>query len=449
VITGHEQLLTSNVARKPVLQCLLRNIRLFGDGQFRYFKDKLDRKLDDDVANGYSHEYGLARTLTQISYDLNAISQAVLVRLFLSQQIVFTLERADEFAIAMLEPANTAGLFDIPNPPNPAQQVRITAVTYFRQSMRVRVVPYAPVALVGIPYSCLTPNTPNSGQRYFPERDFLPIPHEVGHHVYTHGKYVAGTDVGKSFFHAYQKHLRNENLPSWVRYWAEEIFADVYGCRIGGPLMALSAQDLALDANPRHEFLNDDGQHPCPYLRPDIYLWTLEAMKLQAHADALRERWQDKRNKFALPFVNDPDLTPEGDPTGIQLAYRNGGSDAPQVLREQLQRVVTIVNDILSNIQYVPSRLANLIANAKDNPLVNTDGSLDDISTVPVGIDDSSFNCANLDYADWQTKLIKESQETWGWGNASPQKSKKIEWGVVLRARGWDDEGPQSNPPPI
>jgi hypothetical protein len=128
------------------LQCLLRNIRLFGDGQFRYFKDKLDRKLDDDVANGYSHEYGLARTLTQISYDLNAISQAVLVRLFLSQQIVFTLERADEFAIAMLEPANTAGLFDIPNPPNPAQQVRITAVTYFRQSMRVRVVPYAPVA---------------------------------------------------------------------------------------------------------------------------------------------------------------------------------------------------------------------------------------------------------------------------------------------------------------
>jgi hypothetical protein len=440
VIDGYRLLLNGNVEREPVLACLLDNLKLFGEKQFRYFKDKLDGQLNTDVAYGYTHEYGLTRTLTQLSYDLNAISQAMLVRQSTSQQKIFTLKRADEFAIAMLEAANTSQLFG---------NRTITALTYFRQSMRVRVVPYAPVALVGIPYTCLPPNS--TVAQYFPERDFLPIPHEVGHYVYTHGKYQNGPNVGKSFFHSYHKHLRDQNLPSWVRYWAEEIFADVYGCRVGGPLMALSAQDIALEVNSRDDFLGDDSEHPNPYLRPDIYLWTLEAMGLQNQADVLRDRWQDLRNAFVLPHTNNPVLTPEGDPVGTQLTLHNGGSDAPQVLRQQLQLVVNVVNGILDQMQitYVPRRLADLIADAKNNPLVNTDGSLDNFVPSPVVIDDGPFNpCVAFDYDAWQTEILDESAKTWGWDKEKDKKKKKrIEWGVVLRGRGWDDEGPQGSPP--
>jgi hypothetical protein len=50
----------------------------------------------------------------------------------------------------------------------------------------------------------------------------------------------------------------------------EEIFADVYGALIGGPVMALGFEDL-LSAMPRDYFTYDDGEHPVAALRLGIY----------------------------------------------------------------------------------------------------------------------------------------------------------------------------------
>jgi hypothetical protein len=125
-------------------------------------------------------------------------------------------------------------------------------ITYFQKNVSIRVIPYASVALIGIPYTTINAS-----------KDFLAIPHEVGHYLYWKG-IVNGHTIQQELSISVPKN------PAWCFDWLEETFADVYGCLIAGPTIALSFQDLQLRRTPK-EFIKNDEEHPVPILRPNIY----------------------------------------------------------------------------------------------------------------------------------------------------------------------------------
>jgi hypothetical protein len=63
----------------------------------------------------------------------------------------------------------------------------------------------------------------------------------------------------------------------WLDGWRDEIFADVYTCIVGGPKTGTTLLDL-LRGLPATRWLDDDGEHPLPILRPAIYAATLRQM---------------------------------------------------------------------------------------------------------------------------------------------------------------------------
>lgn len=80
--------------------------------------------------------------------------------------------------------------------------------------------------------------------------------------------------------------------------WAEEIFADVISCLIGGPIVAWSAMQLALSHPPqtfkpktKAEMLAD--KHPAPYIRPFIYFYVLKEIGFGDIAEQLKTYWKD------------------------------------------------------------------------------------------------------------------------------------------------------------
>lgn len=259
------------------LATLVDCLHTFGASQFKFFYDGFfnDRLLP---SMDYPAEYVLRATLDQVAFDMAIIQRAVAQRQ--ESDLQPTLTKADQFAQHALKLAIDNGLL----PP-------CTAVTYFNKSYNVRLIPYAPVALIGIPYSCTELKT-----------DYLAIPHEVGHYVYHHASGLAAL-----------LHDLIVMEPDWINHWIEEIFADVYGCLVAGPVLGLNFQDILLD-NSQAKFVADDGAHPVDAIRPYIYSKTLAEMEFKKAASALNNRWEemlDKRHKPTrfMPFQSSAPAT--------------------------------------------------------------------------------------------------------------------------------------------
>lgn len=263
------------------LESTLHCLQAFGEKQFNFFQNgfKQGGWLVDSPR--YKAEYALRNTLDQIAFDLSVLQRARNQRLetinrgtespfFLGPDV---LALADKLAHKALEPAITAGLLQ-----------DTAVITYFQKSSHVRVVPYAPVALIGIPYTCI--DVENNA------RDFLSIPHEVGHYLYWHGK-LNGTRLNAL--------LRSiiSNEPLWRTNWLEEIFADVYGCLVAGPVLAHDFQEVLFD---NLNLFEDDGEHPVAAIRPYLYTDTLRALKSDTQQDLfpnaptkLDQKWENLR----------------------------------------------------------------------------------------------------------------------------------------------------------
>lgn len=192
-----------------------------------------------------------------------------------------------------------------------------TILSYFFDSaqedlLKVRIIPYAQVAMVGIP-----DDTPSN------LRKLLAIPHEVGHFLFWYSyceDFSTGNCRDSLGNPTYYRNVRER----WLTYdnpasldlfqtfhqWAEEIFADVYAALIGGPLLAIGAQDLANEhTGDFAAFINfSDKKHPTPVIRPLIYLKAICKMSdelrnnaalvpdIKTVVDGLIERW----NKVVL-----------------------------------------------------------------------------------------------------------------------------------------------------
>ena len=252
--------------RVHTLRTLMTCLREFGERQLGFFIDGFDpqgfRLVHDPI---YLPEYALQVTENQISHDLDVILRCIHHRSYpispLHQAepgVHLTLADADGYACALLQAAVDAGL----NQP-------VTALTYYQKSLSIRGIPYAPVALIGIPFSAT-----------HKPRDLALIAHEVGHYVFW--RKLITSDARDDNF---QERLRrvssppdnSATVPAWIDGWWEEIFADVYGCLVGGPASAFTLLEM-LRGLPADRWLTDDGEHPIPVLRPTIYVATLRKM---------------------------------------------------------------------------------------------------------------------------------------------------------------------------
>ena len=247
------------------IRATLIALQAWSNDQFQFFASGFDKKW---LVGSRQHpaEYALRRTVDQTAYDIEVLRRAYMQRLPDKGTGSDTLARADRLAYMALQPAINTGLLG-----------ETTVITYFQKEPNVRVIPYAPLALIGIPYTCVDPE--NNAQ------DFLAIPHEVAHYVYAHGQKrdpVSGCLVNL-------RALLHENItpyPSWYRIWIEEIFADIYSTLVAGPVSALSMQEMLFD---NLDLMDDHGHYPVPVIRPQTHIKVLREMRRRASPDDLKK----------------------------------------------------------------------------------------------------------------------------------------------------------------
>ena len=271
-----------------VIKGTLNRLLGFSKKQFDFFNNGFKSEQLIDSTN-YKAEYALRRTLDQIAYDLEVLQRARNQRLSSSAQERNALALADKVGYEALKPAIKGNILG-----------KTAVITYFQKTADVRVVPYAPVALIGIPYSCV--DFENNA------RDFLAIPHEIGHYVFQHAKHPTNNIRLKALLHS----IITEE-PNWRNAWLEEIFADVYGAIVAGPAIALDFQEYLFD---NLDLTDDDGVHPVSAIRPDIYTHTLSKLKgtekprlFLKSPSVLNDNWDDIiKNKRGFPkeFVPHP-----------------------------------------------------------------------------------------------------------------------------------------------
>lgn len=282
---------------------VLSQLQKFATGQFRFFYDGFYNKAFVDLTaipddrtfafprfiTGHSIErHVLHNTLQQIAEDTLVIQQASEQRLISrigadvglpgNEKISLTLVDVDKLAFTALRMVS-----------HYLANQKQTVLTYFRRSASIRVIPYAPVAMIGIPVTTIGLN---SGIGV--AEDLLAIPHEVAHHLYWNGR----TALGKRIPGELLTHI----VDNPASHWLEEIFADVVGCLIGGPAVARSFIDLQLTSIAA-DFVHIHDPHPTPALRPLIYAYALEKIGFVNSAAAVRAVWQTYLNE-RMTFVN-------------------------------------------------------------------------------------------------------------------------------------------------
>jgi hypothetical protein len=139
-------------------------------------------------------------------------------------------------------------------------------------------IPYYPVALIGVPFSSIGWTS-----------DLCAIPHELGHVVY-HASENVKDSAGRGIV---TERVQTQRLPRGGRYpvvpngpeissnwydpWLEEIFADVYGCIVAGPYIAHHFINLSKGWK-GSELVANPGSHPSPLIRPYVYIEALKKL---------------------------------------------------------------------------------------------------------------------------------------------------------------------------
>lgn len=416
--------------RQATLQSLLTSLCHFGKSQVEFFIDGFgpDAKVRLEPSTTYPPTYALRATIDQIAYDLDLIQRAQQQRTkgSSSRDMRETLARADILAYRALEPAIRQGLID-----------NTTVVTYFQKVVNVRIIPYAPVAFIGLPLSAMTA-----------PRDLLAIPHEVGHYVFRHGRVQTGPLRGSRFDAALASQLAE--FPEWARNWLEEIFADVYGAMVAGPIMALGFEELITDDRVA-DFVHDDGEHPVAALRLAIYHRVFHKLGCYVpELEGLKARWRTVTAQLGGPinFVSAGsweainledaqllieeivDLIMEGD-LGQLHADRtlwSAALDSPEAVADLFQHFDDAVGQLAPTVaMHVPD--VQLINRGKDEPWLRL-APLDDRSGL-----------ATLERKAGATGLwIDAIKEAKGGFNMPPQV-----WMALLDGSGWAIEGPGIN----
>ncbi len=376
--------------RKETLLCLVQRLQAFAKSHLDYFDVGFsEHKLK--VSDEYPPETIFGSILKQVGYDLEAIVQAMNQRSSGTLKMIATLDRADELAYVALRPAINSWL------KRDAQPEEQTVLTYFQKSAHIRVIPYAPVALVAVPFTCTAV-----------PQDYLAIPHEVGHYVFWHGKGPLQAGGQGTQIQPIRKSVRDSVKPleSWCRRWAEEIFADVYGCLIAGEQITRDFQDLLLEYD-QQSFIKDDGDHPVPAIRPYIYTSVLSMQGLGDKAEQLEKTWKDKVGERNVGPESSIELYKSDDE---QTASKHTMTDVRAIAAAAAEEVRKLFGEIKSEWPENPAEPATPLAKPPD------------LST--------RADISNL-WSDW----LK--------GNPPLplEDTKTPDWIPLVKANGWNTEG--------
>lgn len=319
-----------------------------------------------------------------------------------------------------------------------------TVLTYIHQSARIRTIPYAPVAFIGLPISAVSveeafQEKPKSfaGTEHF-DRAVLAIPHEFGHFLYWNGRHdsqnssraeALGDELPylRTFL---RRELDEQQMPTYIEDWLEEIFADVVGCIIGGPLVGYSIQDLLLTAS-GEQFFTNDGIHPPPIMRPYVYFRTLLKLGLPRNELKLLETaWRNKLKhhlKFSLE-AKEPDKwsTHQFRITEFHMRGERTLKIETTLYLERIFKVVDIILDVVTH------------SNALDEPQGSSKSTtVQGISEPWSTIKDGSGN-PTLIYREYEIKeqeiRKRFEQHTKSLSNSSVvDKWKEIQWADLIK----------------
>ena len=272
----------SSSPRVKSLVEVTKRLRVFGCQQLNFFSSP-----SLQIHPQFPREYIFALIHDQVARDFSILREAVCQYRNSDLRTRITLNVANHLGEAILEPIlklsqikyvqswtfpdYRSGPSDEKEPPSPTPilpelvetkdvvpifPANTVVITYFRKFPGIRLLPYAPVALVGIPYTSISR-----------PQDMLATPHEIGHQLFWRWRELR-----------YQIEKLNPNrhqpaadaLLDFGYKWAEEIFADTFGVHAVGAAAALFAQELEAGFDFQHFGLND-GAHPVSSIRPFVH----------------------------------------------------------------------------------------------------------------------------------------------------------------------------------
>jgi len=306
--------------------------------------------------------------------------------------------------------------------------------TYFRKFPAIRLIPYANVALIGIPFTAV----------YRPQ-DLLATPHEIGHQVFWRWRElrVIAEEMRRS-------------LPVYAYHWAEEIFADTFGVLTAGPAAALFAQLLESSFDSTH-FLQDDGAHPVSVLRPFVHLKALNdpANPIIKELSNDWNSYRKVRSDTALEFDN-----PGHGKVRIDNAVGKRGQDEyhhrlpvfpVDKLVDKFQELLATRTKVGNNPWWMnppAADTADLYPKFKQH-LQDLDLThpVDELADEPAITDLLKLSYDQISYKDpsWaavvEPFLEEEPNKVLGKASIPPQ-----DWLPLMDMDAWADKGPTSNP---
>ncbi|MCO5209673.1 MAG: hypothetical protein M9936_08260 [Caldilinea sp.] len=291
--------------RRRTALLTLRTLAAFARQQFAFLRAGLAPGGPYEGDDRYPLEFLLEATSRQVSFDVDVLLRAISHRDEGSSTPAgrATLALADSLALDAIELAVRHGLVE-----------RTVLLSYFQKSPTIRLIPYAPLAVIGFDFSATGDNA-----------RLLAIAHETGHHVYRQITVNYAGNVDAQIEAAAAPAPDAGSWPAWLLAWQEEIFADIYSALVAGPVAALGLQQI-IQTGMRASLVNDDGDHPLDALRPEILHATLRAMaaqgpaarrkQLTAAADFLDQRWLEILAARGAPVA----FVPAGEREALPLA---------------------------------------------------------------------------------------------------------------------------------
>jgi hypothetical protein len=310
-------------------------------------------------------------------------------------------------------------------PENQSQAV----ITYFSDTTHIRRLPYTQqFLLLGVSYDRISPantqlDATSLHEPYFSSFELMAIPHEIGHYIYQNGKLSNGQsllDLSQQFAdHAYYR-------------WCEELFADLYGCIVAGPLTVFSMQAFLTSGDIERAW-RDDDEHPTPLVRSYILAEMLRVLNEIAptrypfkHVCAqLDDEWTNTLDSWSYQRV-EPGT---GRPTRVylpgELAYQERILNVERLLKSLRPIIVAFAKALLSSL---PAQSSNEFPWSKDDTrdaktYAQSMVKLTGRETARQTVDSPSISSSQIDELPDLSMLEPVKQLAWyleHWGDKGP-----------------------------